>query len=217
MNTVQYYSSYLGEIAAAKSIGATYHMGETNTVACHGKDGLSKRHGLRDLLAAVRKGDRVAIAKRDRLSRADLMFGLWCEKEIIVAGGVLLCAEGCNGESPQDEAMRAMMLVFARLECRMIGERTAAALAVKRESGEKTGGPVPFGARISGYRKALRKRGGVLVEVDIPLLEAVPAEQETIAQAREMRAAGMSLRHIGRTLGLGASAERVRRILGRAV
>ena len=79
MNTVQYYSSYLGEIAAAKSIGATYHMGETNTVACHGKDGLSNTMGA--LLWMIDYAFYMATLGADRLffhnGKGDFFYSMW--------------------------------------------------------------------------------------------------------------------------------------------
>ncbi|KFY31530.1 hypothetical protein V493_01024 [Pseudogymnoascus sp. VKM F-4281 (FW-2241)] len=45
MKTVQYYSAYISEIAAAKSLEKTYYMGETSSAACHGKDGVSNTMG----------------------------------------------------------------------------------------------------------------------------------------------------------------------------
>lgn len=45
ITNVQMVASFADSIAAAKSVGALYHMGETNTVACHGVDGVSNTQG----------------------------------------------------------------------------------------------------------------------------------------------------------------------------
>jgi len=45
LESIAYLSNSGGEIAAAKSIGATYQIGETNSVACHGLDGVSNTMG----------------------------------------------------------------------------------------------------------------------------------------------------------------------------
>ncbi|KAL5327292.1 hypothetical protein ACEPPN_004986 [Leptodophora sp. 'Broadleaf-Isolate-01'] len=79
MKTVQYYASYIGEIAAAKSIGAIYHMGETNTVACHGKDGLSNTMGA--LLWMIDYSFYLATLGADRLffhnGKGDFVYSMW--------------------------------------------------------------------------------------------------------------------------------------------
>ncbi|KAH7395840.1 glycoside hydrolase superfamily [Cadophora sp. MPI-SDFR-AT-0126] len=79
MLTVQYFSSYVGEIAAAKSIGATYHMGETNTVACHGKEGLSNTMGA--LLWMIDYSFYLATLGADRLffhnGKGDFFYSMW--------------------------------------------------------------------------------------------------------------------------------------------
>ncbi|KAM5363816.1 hypothetical protein ACJZ2D_011850 [Fusarium nematophilum] len=43
--TLDLIGKYSGEIAAAKSLGKMVHMGETGSVACHGKDGVSNTLG----------------------------------------------------------------------------------------------------------------------------------------------------------------------------
>jgi hypothetical protein len=45
LETVNFLSQYQGDIAAAKSSGKVFHIGETNTAACHGKDGVSNTMG----------------------------------------------------------------------------------------------------------------------------------------------------------------------------
>ncbi|OCT47376.1 hypothetical protein CLCR_03380 [Cladophialophora carrionii] len=45
LETVDFVSQYQGEIAAAKSAGASFHIGETNSAGCHGKDGVSNTLG----------------------------------------------------------------------------------------------------------------------------------------------------------------------------
>lgn len=44
-NTVQYFSQWRGEIAAAQAAGVQFFMGETGSVSCHGKDGVSNTLG----------------------------------------------------------------------------------------------------------------------------------------------------------------------------
>ena len=173
------------------------------------------RPGLVAALDALSKGDILAVAKRDRLAR-DMYLDLWIEREVEKRGATIQVADGNgNGQDPAAVLMRRMLAAFSEFERGVIRARTTVALAAKRAKGEKTGGRVPFGARISGYRKALRKRGGVLVEVDIPLLAPVAQEQAVIRLAFELAKGGLSLRTIGRVTGLGHH-EKVRRALDRA-
>ncbi|EXJ59619.1 hypothetical protein A1O7_03765 [Cladophialophora yegresii CBS 114405] len=65
LETVGFVSQYQGEIAAAKSAGAIFHIGETNSVACHGKDGVSNTLGA--LLWEIDYALTAAAAGVDRL------------------------------------------------------------------------------------------------------------------------------------------------------
>jgi len=77
--TVQYFSAYIDEIEAAKSIGATYHIGETNSVACHGKDGVSNTMGA--VLWEIDYALFLASAGADRLffhnGKGDFVYSMW--------------------------------------------------------------------------------------------------------------------------------------------
>ena len=45
INTIQYFSQWQAEVAAAQQIDVAFHMGETGSVSCHGKDGVSNTVG----------------------------------------------------------------------------------------------------------------------------------------------------------------------------
>ena len=79
INTVQYYSAYIGEIAAAKSLGKTFHMGETSSAACHGKDGVSNTMG--GLLWTIDYSFYMATLGLDRMffhnGRGDYFYSFW--------------------------------------------------------------------------------------------------------------------------------------------
>jgi hypothetical protein len=45
ITTIQYFSQWQDEVAAAKLAGVPFHMGETGSVSCHGKDGVSNTLG----------------------------------------------------------------------------------------------------------------------------------------------------------------------------
>lgn len=166
------------------------------------------RPGLVALLDAVDRGDTVAVAKRDRLARETVLNG-WICHELRRKGAVVRSAEG-NGheETALSRLLEQVLAAFAEFEVQRIRERTRQALAEKRARHEKCGGRPPFGYRIGGY---VERGGGKRV----PTLEPDPEQQAAIARALEMRAAGMTLRHIADTLGLGHP-QAVKRIVDRA-
>ena len=171
----------------------------------------ANRPGLLAALKALKRGDVLAVAKRDRLGR-DVMLCAWCDLEAKKRGAEIRTADGNgNGDDPTAQLLRTIVDAFSQFEKDVIGMRTAAALAAKRARSEKCGGAQPpYGFRIGGYRTETR-RG---VEVALPLLEEVPEEQAIIRQAREMHKGGMSLRAIALVTGLGHP-EKVRRAIGR--
>ncbi|RDL38770.1 Uncharacterized protein BP5553_03110 [Venustampulla echinocandica] len=79
LHTVRYYAAYIGEIAAAKSLGLTYHMGETSSAACHGKDGVSNTMG--GLLWTIDYSFYMATLGLDRIlfhnGRGDYFYSFW--------------------------------------------------------------------------------------------------------------------------------------------
>ncbi len=151
---------------------------------CSGGD--PKRPGLLSCLEALRAGDTLVVAKRDRLAR-DTFLALWVEKEakrrrarIVSAAG-----EGTDSDDPAAVLMRTLVDAFAQYERAIIGARTSSALKAKRARGQKTGGYVPFGFRLA-------EDGRTLV--------ADAAEKAVIAQVRQMRADGWTLRAIAADL-----------------
>lgn len=44
-STVSYFKQWEPSIAATRAVGASFHMGETGSVSCHGKDGVSNTLG----------------------------------------------------------------------------------------------------------------------------------------------------------------------------
>jgi len=104
------------------------------------------RAGLLGALEALKSGDTLAVAKRDRLAR-DAFLSAWIEKETKKRGARVVSAagEGTDNEDPASVLMRRMVDAFAEYERGLIASRTASALEQKRKRGEKTGGVVPLG------------------------------------------------------------------------
>lgn len=149
-----------------------------------------------ELLRAVRSGrvSHVVALKLDRLFR-DAADCLNQTREWDRAGVALhlldMGGQAINTASAMGRMFLTMAAGFAELERNLIAERTASALAVKRSRGEKTGGRVPF-----GYRVTEATEGGRTVKK----LEPVPAEQKAIALVVKREAEGRSLRAIAAEL-----------------
>lgn len=154
------------------------------------------RTGLQTALAMLRTGkaDALLVVKLDRLTRsvrdlADLI-------ETYFASGksaLLSVSEQIDTRSAAGRLVLNVLASVGQWEREAIGERTSAAMQHMRTRGEYTGGEVRY-----GYQ---RTEDGTLV--------AVESEQTIIAAAKELRAAGLSLRavavelasrgHVGRT------------------
>jgi len=146
---------------------------------------LDKRPGLMAALDALEPGTALVAVKRDRLAR-DTMNAAMIERLALRAGAKVLTCDGTGeGDSPEAMLMRTMIDAFAQYERQIIKARTKAALAVKREKGEKLGGRVPYGSQRAA---------------DGTTLEANATEQAVIAMARALSKAGLSSRTIAARL-----------------
>jgi len=147
-----------------------------------GASGIEARPALLAAIAELRSGDVLLVARRDRLAR-DPIVSAMIERLAARAGArIVSCAgEGTEGDSPTDVLMRRIVDAFAEYERLVIGARTKAALGAIRASGRKTGGDVPYGFTLLG---------------DGRTLAPCAAERAVIERARELRAAGLSLRAV---------------------
>jgi DNA invertase Pin-like site-specific DNA recombinase len=126
----------------------------------------------------------LVVARRDRIAR-DVVLAVEIERAASRLGARLVSATGeGNGDSPADAFLRTVIDGAAQYERGMIRARTRAALAAKRARRERVGA-VPYGF-------ALQDDGVHLL--------AAPHEQATIARARLLRAAGLSLRAVAAKL-----------------
>ncbi len=145
---------------------------------------LEDRPGLLAAIEAVRAegAGLLVVSRRDRLAR-DVLTAALVERLCERAGARVVGADGTgNGEGPEAALLRTLLDAFAAYERALIRGRTRAALAVKKARGERTGG-VPYGYRAEGKR-----------------LVPDPAEQATVARARELRGDGRSLRQVAQAL-----------------
>jgi len=143
---------------------------------------LAKRTVLLDALTALTRGGILLVAKRDRLSRGDMMTTAMIEAAVKRAGARIVSAagEGTESDDPASVLMRRIVDAFGEYERLLIKARTRAALLAKKARGERYG-QVPYGHRLAG--------DGVRLEAD-------QAEAETVQLIVALRAARTSLRDI---------------------
>lgn len=146
------------------------------------------RPALQRALASLRSGeaDTLLVVKLDRLTRSvrdlcDLVDRYFRgERCSLVSLG-----ESIDTRSAAGRMVLSMLATVSQWEREAIGERTSAAMAHLAAQGRYCGGGVPYGWRLAD--------DGTLVEH--------ADEQAVIARARELRAAGHSLRAIAGVVG----------------
>jgi len=87
------------------------------------------------------RADAIVVAKLDRLSRSMLDFASLMERSRRQGWGLVALDLGVDTSTPAGEMMMNVLASFAQFERRLIGQRTADALAVKRAQGVKLGRP----------------------------------------------------------------------------
>lgn len=146
---------------------------------------LADRPGLFAAIEAMKRGDVLIVAKRDRLGR-DVVAVAMIERLIGRKGGRVLSAagEGTDNDDASSMLQRRILDAFSEYERLIIGQRTKAALKAKRLRGERAGN-VPFGYRLADDGRSLI---------------ACDAEQRIIELIRQLREAGYTLRAIADSL-----------------
>jgi DNA invertase Pin-like site-specific DNA recombinase len=153
-----------------------------------GATDICNRPALLLALAAVRRGDVLLVAKRDRIAR-DQFVTLQVERMISQRGARVMSAAGEGTETDGDDIggliQRRMLDLFAEVERQMIRARTKAALAEKKRRGERVSGAIPYGYSLSA---------------DGIHLVPCAREQDVIALVASFRADGASYRAIVATM-----------------
>jgi DNA invertase Pin-like site-specific DNA recombinase len=169
-----------------------------------GSVALDKRPAGSALLATLRKGDTLIVAKLDRAFR-NATDALTRSDEFKAMGVKLILAD--IGTDPVTEngtgrMFFGMLALMAEFERDRILERTNDGRQAKKRAGGFIGGTAPFGYRVEGQGK-----DAVLVPV--------PEQSKALADLHRMRQAGSSLRaiakHITEQHGFPISHEAVRR------
>jgi DNA invertase Pin-like site-specific DNA recombinase len=106
--------------------------------------GIEDRPVLLDAVAALKRGDVVLVAKRDRLGR-DVIAVAMIERLVAKRGARVISAagEGTDSDDPAAMLMRRMIDAFSEYERLLIAARTRVALAAKRQRGERVSGILP--------------------------------------------------------------------------
>ncbi|MSX03015.1 MAG: resolvase [Actinobacteria bacterium] len=187
VSTEQQAASGLGLEAQQQAISeAALRLGvvlvRTFTDELSGKLGFEDRPALSDALNAMKRGDVLIVARRDRLGR-DVVNVALVERLVARRGGRVVSAAGeGNGDDVGALLQRRIIDAFSEHERLLIGQRTAAALKAKRDRGERNGN-LPFGFRADGQT-----------------LVAHADEQLVLAVLRELRQEGLTLRAIAAEL-----------------
>jgi DNA invertase Pin-like site-specific DNA recombinase len=147
------------------------------------------RPGLAELLAQLRSGDVVVVARLDRLAR-DLLTQEFLLRDIRQRGADLVSCSAAEADYLQDDPhdptrklIRQVLGAVSEFERALIRLRLQRGRALKAERGGFAYGSPPFGYKADGGE-----------------LKPVAKEQEAIRYAKKLRRSGVSLREIGRAL-----------------
>ena len=144
------------------------------------------RPGLGKALSMLRTGkaEALLVVKLDRLTRSVRDLGELVDKHFAPGKSALLSVgEQIDTRSAAGRLVLNVLASVSQWEREAIGERTSAAMQHMQACGEYTGGEAPYGSAVVA---------GVLSDV--------AAEQAVIAQARALRAGGLSLRAVAAEL-----------------
>ena len=144
------------------------------------------RPGLGKALSMLRTGkaEALLVVKLDRLTRSVRDLGELVDKHFAPGKSALLSVgEQIDTRSAAGRLVLNVLASVSQWEREAIGERTSAAMQHMQACGEYTGGEAPYGSTVVA---------GVLSDV--------AAEQAVIAQARALRAGGLSLRAVAAEL-----------------
>lgn len=157
---------------------------EIHKDAASGKNLL--RSGFQGALSALKRGEAegLVVAKLDRLTRSVRDMGSLLDEYFRESFDLFVVAEQIDTRTASGRFVLNLLTSVAEWERETIGERTRAALTVKKSKGEKLGGKVPFGFDVT--------EDGLLVEN--------PEEQATIAKISSLRAKGYTFQRIADTL-----------------
>jgi DNA invertase Pin-like site-specific DNA recombinase len=157
--------------------------------AVSGKKALFDRDAGKELLAQLKNGDEVIVARLDRLSRSFVGFAkileFWLKHKIKMhlcdmPGGVF------DPDNPMSELLIGVLIIFANYERRLISVRTREGLQARKLRGEKYCRHAAYGWR---WEKRIDPRLKKTINVKVP----DENERAIMRKVVELRAAGQSL------------------------
>jgi DNA invertase Pin-like site-specific DNA recombinase len=160
--------------------------------AVSGKKSLFDRDAGKEMLAQLKSGDEVIVARLDRLSRSFVGFAkileFWLKHKIKMhlcdmPGGVF------DPDNPMSELLIGVLIIFANYERRLISSRTREGLQAHKQRGERYTRCAEYGWR---WEKRLDSTSGKHVTVRV----ADEHERAIMAKCVELRASGWSLDRI---------------------
>jgi len=114
-----------------------------------------ERPGLLAVLEAVQEGEKIIVARLDRIAR-DLYLSLWVEKEIRKAGAELISiSEPYRWNDPTQKLLLNIIMSFAEFERSLITSRLSSGRMTKARNGGYAGGKAPIGYKEGRGSKAL--------------------------------------------------------------
>lgn len=188
VSTDEQEASGLGLEAQREKITAycnLYDLELVETIQDAGSGKNLKRPGLQKALSMLRKGEieGIVISKLDRLTRSVRDMGELLESYFTDKYSLHVVEEKIDTGTAAGRMMVNILMSVAQWERETIGERTKAALKVKRKRGERTGGDIPFGFNCEN---------GKLIES--------PQEQRIIRTMKSLREKGHSYQKIADAL-----------------
>ena len=148
---------------------------------------LDKRPALMNAIGCLQKGDRLVVAKRDRIGR-DVIVNAMIDSAVRRQKASLISASGDVSDSDNEDAgatlMKRMVDAFAEYERLIISARTKAALQIKISRYERSG-RVPYGYQLCA--------DGIHIEPN-------QHEQNVLHEMHEMRKTKLSFRKIAAEL-----------------
>lgn len=132
------------------------------------------RPGIADALGALADGraEALVVAKLDRLSRSILDFAALTERARREGWAVVALDLGVDTTTPAGEMLANVMAAFAQYERRLIGQRTAEALAALKRRGVRLGRPRATSDEVLGRVVELRDGGLSLRAIAAELTDA---------------------------------------------
>jgi DNA invertase Pin-like site-specific DNA recombinase len=156
--------------------------------AVSGKKSLFDRDAGKEMLAQLKSGDEVIVARLDRLSRSFVGFAkileFWLKHKIKMhlcdmPGGVF------DPDNPMSELLIGVLIIFANYERRLISVRTREGLQARKLRGEKY-------CRWAEYGWRWEKRFDPKLDKDVNVKVVDEHERAIMAKCVELKAAGYS-------------------------